>query len=313
MIASHISNPKRIRYLKECFISLIGQTTPVTIYLSISFQTKELEQEFSNMRSENDLIKNSDKLVVLIQETKTPQMRHILNIYNQLQSQHKWILFCDDDDTYEPTRVEVFGNRIMACLEEVQRYPGKSFVGLYESTFGKNHHQHRHEYWCYCVHAEIMGRFMRKIVEYPDVLDNKCCDVLFAEYLRRLSQDQLFGSIDEKLYNYRIEDNSDSITGAIQVRQHEYTVHTVPPSIDSDDWAKYVLDWNDYLHDNLEVYLHDNFLRTLVGCPIDYIFQAEFRANAALLDYVDVSHSRAMTEFHHSLRAVCNELYDAKI
>ena len=51
VIASHISNPKRIGHLIECLTSLIQQSVIIPIYLSISFETLELRGEYANIFS----------------------------------------------------------------------------------------------------------------------------------------------------------------------------------------------------------------------------------------------------------------------
>jgi glycosyltransferase involved in cell wall biosynthesis len=185
---------------------------PISIYLSISFQTHEIRDEFFN---DQILSKLCNKINLRIQETKTPQMRHFYLLYPELQRKHKWVMFCDDDDTYEPNRVEKIIQNIYSGDIECKRL-NKILAGLYESTFGKDHREHRHEYWCYCVNIELIENFYNRLKDHPDIIDNKCCDVLFAEYLRRVLPDYLYCRMEDKFYNYRVEDNSDSITGFIK-------------------------------------------------------------------------------------------------
>jgi len=64
------------------------------------------------------------------------------------------------------------------------------------------------------------------------------------------------------------------------------------------------------LYENMDVYIHDTYLRTLVGCNIDYILRAEFMANYGLIEFVDACHLQKITEYHNRLRDICNELYD---
>lgn len=310
-IASHISNPKRIKYLQECLISLVNQTIPITIYLSISFQRDELQCELKKCINDTPEISQSGKLELRIREQKTPQMRHIKYLYNEIiqNSRHEWIMFCDDDDTYIPTRVFKIGSLIASCLN-VKISENQKIAGLYESTFGKDHREQRHEFWCYCVNRDVLGRFLQILEPYPDVLDNKCCDVMFGEYLRRSKPELLFTRLEEKCYNYRVEDNSDSVTGYIQTNQHHYTVKSTPPPQLDPTWADYVLDWNEYLHENMHVYLHDVYLRTLVGCDLKFILEQEFRANTPLLPFVDECHLQKLTDLYNRVRTVCHLIYD---
>jgi glycosyltransferase involved in cell wall biosynthesis len=306
VIASHLSNTKRICYLIECLESLIQQTVPISVYLSISFQTQEIKEEFFNNQQLSELC---SKIILRIQERKTPQMRHIYLLYPELQKKHKWIMFCDDDDTYEPSRVERIAQNIYAGDNQCKQL-NKTLSGLYESTFGKDHREHRHEYWCYCINIEMLGKFYEKLLDYPDIIDNKCCDVLFAEYLRRASPEHLYCQLTEKLYNYRIEDNTDSITGYIKGNQQKYTRFNQQPAITDINFADYVVDWNECLYENMDVYLHDIFLRTIVGCNLDYILKAEFRSDSELFGFVDSCHLEKIQKNHKYWRGACDELFD---
>jgi len=309
VIASHISNSKRIDYLLECLNSLVSQTMSVSIHLSISYEKEEFREELMS-----NIIKNKtrfNKLSVYVRSEKTPQMRHIYLLLPELEKKYDWVMFCDDDDTYEENRVEIIAKNIyvgdLQCREKYNR----NLAGLYESTFGKDHREHRHEYWCYCVNINVMRNFYNRLEKYPDVIDNKCCDVLFAEHLRRLEPNNyLYCRLEDKLYNYRIEDNSDSITGFIKGNQHKYTRLNNPPSITDTNFADYVVDWNECLYENMDVYIHDVFLRTIVGCNLEHILRSEFRADYNLLSFVDECHVNKITSHHEYLRKVCADLYD---
>ena len=148
---------------------------------------------------------------------------------------------------------------------------------------------------------------------HPEVLNDKCCDVLFSEYLRRKSNDWIFLQLPVKYYNYRIENNADSVTGNIKSKQSKYTLTTKPPDFASDAWAEYVFGWNDYVHENMPGYLHDTYLRSIVGCSLYAILQSEFLANYPLLPFVDKDHEEKISKKHAYLRDVCNQLYDIKL
>jgi len=306
VIASHISNSKRINYLIECLGSLSNQTVPISIYLSISFENNNFKEELVSKIKDKKFI----KLNVIIQEEKTPQMRHIYLLLPELEKKHNWVMFCDDDDTYDKNRVEQISKNIYSGDHQCKNVLGKKLAGLYESTFGKDHREHRHEYWCYCVNIDVIKTFYNRLVNYPDIIDNKCCDVLFAEYLRRIENDYLYCRLEEKLYNYRVDDNSESITGFIKENQHKYTRLNNPPSIMDPAFSDYVVDWNECLYENMDVYIHDVFLRTIVGCELDYILRAEFRADYELLPFVDNCHVIKIKEKHEYWRGICNNLFD---
>ena len=75
-------------------------------------------------------------------------------------------------------------------------------------------------------------------------------------------------------------------------------------------FSEYVVNLNEYLHENIDVYLHDVFLRTIVGCELEYILNAEFRGDYALFPYVDNCHLEKIKQSHEYLRGVCNKLFD---
>lgn len=319
LIGSHISNQKRIQYFVECLESLVRQTIPVAIHVSISFETQDLKTQTIDALMSNQELIAANRIQLRIQDAKTPQMRHIQILVNELVGVHKWMMFCDDDDTYEPGRALKIAQIISKSLQDVDNInasisdPSKhcKLIGLYESTFGKDHREHRHEYWCYCVHIDILAKFYAKLSTYPDILDDKCCDVLFAEHLRRSAPTKLFARLTEKLYNYRVDNNTDSITGVIQSNQPKYTnLVQAPPREQVGEWAEYVVYWNQYLYDNIDVYIHDTYLRTLVGCDIDYILKAEFMKNYDLIEFVDTCHVKKIQDYHNRLRSICNEIYD---
>jgi len=311
LIASHISNPKRIGYLKECIESIMKQTIIIPVYLSVSFETPSLQEFFETSMdnpSKNPLIN------IVIKNEKTAQMNHYYQLLDVIDPKHQWIMFCDDDDSYQSDRVENLIKSVYQVEEKIKDAENVTFAGIYESHCEKDHREHRHEYWCYCVHIDVLSQFYAKLTPYPDVLDDKCCDVLFAEHLRRSAPTKLFARITEKLYNYRVDNNTDSITGVIQSTQSKYTnLVQAPPRENVAEWAEYAIYWNEYLYENIQVYIHDTYLRTLVGCELDYILRSEFMKNYELVEFVDKCHVEKIGAYHHRLRDICNELYDIKI
>ena len=315
-IASHISNINRIPYLQECLRSLISQSSPIQIYLSISFATNEIREETLN-QIYNDTIQ-TDHLNIRVREQKTAQMRHYFLIHEEIHQLHKWVMFCDDDDTYHTLRTQQFMQTIISTQlhidsvneERDTTLPKLELAGVYENNSQPTHHTKRHEYWCYCIRMDLLTRFFNVVEPTIGVLDDRCCDVLFAEYLRRKSPEWVYATINQPLYYYREDENDDSITGFIQMNQHKYTNQTSPPPMDDDNWLSYVLEWNNYLRDNIHIFLHDTYLRTLVGCDLDTILRAEFKNNYFILDYVEQKHIGRITELHNHVKSVCAEIYD---
>jgi hypothetical protein len=227
-----------------------------------------------------------------------------------IEKKHNWVMFCDDDDTYEPHRVQVFINTIIKGLNDIQKIPDNQFAGIYESIDGKPHTEKRQEYWCYCVHIDLLIRFMDILKPYPDVIDNKCCDVLFGEYLRRLNNNLLYAIIDLKLYNYRIDDNSDSITGEIKQTSH---IVRKPMNVTAENMEECAKDLDKYLDSNIDIYLHDTYLRTIVGMDFDNILKHEFMIEYNVLKLVKKEHMQKIFDFHSRLRQIANLVFDIKL
>lgn len=317
-VASHISNKNRVPYLQECLMSLVSQSSPVSIYLSISFASQDVREYTLNCLYADASIITPEYLNIRVRDQKTSQMRHYSLLYKEIAEKHDWIMFCDDDDTYHPDRTDRFIQTICAACGQIDTANAARdsalqplrLAGLYENISQTNHRVQRHEYWCYCIRMELLGRFFEVVEPAPGILDDRCCDVFLAEYLRRKSPEFVYATIETLLYNYRKEENGDSVTGRIKTDQRRYTNQTSPPPIGDDAWLDYVLQWNSFLHENLQIFLHDTYLRTLVGCDLDTILRAEFRDNYAILDYVDRKHVNEIVELYNRVRLVCGQIYD---
>jgi hypothetical protein len=317
-VASHISNIKRVPYLKECLMSLVSQSAPISIYLSISFASQDIREYTLNCLYSNASITLPEYLNIRVRDQKTSQMRHYFLLYQEIAQKHDWIMFCDDDDTYHADRTSRIMQSIHAACQQIDAMnvsrdndlPPLHLAGLYENVSQTDHRTQRHEYWCYCIRMGLLGRFFDVVEPAPGILDDRCCDVLLAEYLRRKSPEWIYVTIQATLYNYRVEENADSVTGFIQTNQHKYTIQTSPPPIGDDAWIDYVLQWNEFLHGNMHIFLHDTYLRTLVGCELDVILRTEFKGNYAILEYVDQKHVNMINELYNHVRLVCGQLYD---
>jgi hypothetical protein len=310
-IASHFSNLKRLPYFIECMDSLLKQTIVISVYISVSFDNNEIKEEFIKILEKNGYL-NHNFIHFLIQNNKTSQMYHYYNLLNTVKIKHDWIMFCDDDDSYKEDRVENIIKSIL-FIQNNHISCEQTFAGLYETDCNKDHKEHRHEYWCYCINKNIMERFYETLVEYPDIINNKCCDILFGEYMRRMNNNYIFGRLNMKLYNYRITENQESVTGFIQSNRHAYNRNVPHPLIGEPSLPDYILDFNECLYKNIDVYLHDVFLKTIVGCDIDSIIKSEFPIDHDLMDFVDECHLNKIKELYNYLRMVCNMIYDQKL
>ena len=325
IIGSHISNEKRIVFLSECIFSLILQKKPVRIYISISFETDHLERIFNKAILESKMVetfKNFYPFYYSVEKKKTPQMVHIQNVCNRMRNliyypHPEWIFFIDDDDTYSDTRTKLFVERIEECEKDLtaNNLDKTRLVGLYEShDFGLNHKEQRHEYWCYCLRFSLLCEFFDRLKLYPDVIENKCCDIVLGEFLRRRKSADLFSFINGKFYNYRRENNTDSVTGSIMTNKDKKTRTPNPPSMNDISIVDYIIEFNDFLNvkENMDIYLHDTYLRTVVGVPFEDILKSEFMADYPLLEYVDICHVDKLRVFHDRLRLICLSIYDDK-
>tara|TARA_B110000967_G_C18896685_1_gene571218 strand:+ start:1014 stop:1964 length:951 start_codon:yes stop_codon:yes gene_type:complete len=305
-IGSHIFNHKRIQYLSECLNSLLQQEIPINIYLSISFDNNELKQIVLNII--NQL--NTKLLKVFIQNNKTAQMHHMYLLHKEFNNKHKWIMFCDDDDTYEI-------NRTKQIITYISLYNSKinNLVGLYESPFNKNHKEQRHEYWTYCININILTKFFNVISKHENVLNNKCCDIFLGEYLRRLNNDKNFIQMKEQYYNYRTINNNDSITNYIQSKQSEYNkiLKENYPNVDNPEFIHYLLKINIFLIDNIDVFLHDTYLYSIIGIKFDNILQKTLLVNYQIKNLIDCEFSKELYKLYFVINEISKELYDIPI
>ena len=136
-IASHMSKPHRIVYLIECLKSLISQTMPIPIYLSISFENNDIENLCKNEFNNHTFIINCGFLNVCVRPEKHSQMKHFQLLSNEIGSAHKWVMFSDDDDTYEPNRSLHFAQYLINAQNQLTNNNELHLAGLYESTFNK--------------------------------------------------------------------------------------------------------------------------------------------------------------------------------
>uniref|UniRef100_A0A6C0DS03 Glycosyltransferase 2-like domain-containing protein n=1 Tax=viral metagenome TaxID=1070528 RepID=A0A6C0DS03_9ZZZZ len=308
IIASHLSKKHRVRYLFECLESLFAQTIVIPVYLSFSFENQEINNEFAKEFISRPHLHN-DLLYLYPQDTKTAQMRHIFQLYPLLRERYHWLFFCDDDDTYELNRVEKFLNNIKFCLQNYET-ADKKFRGIYECQEDVDHRKRRHEYWCYCIHSDIFDKFYNLLLDYPDIVDHKCCDVLLAEYIRRHKENDIFAGIKDKLYNYRRTDNSDSITGEIQMKNK---LIRQPRNVTDDNRQECANELNEFLDDNLDMYLHDTFLYSIVGKSLDSILESEFKGEYCIVDLIRPNHIERIKKLYSHLVEICNNLYEIPI
>lgn len=310
-VASHISKQKRINLLLQCLHSLIKQNMVICIYVSISFDNKTLMDECIHKVSQDECINKCAFLNILVRENKCSQMQHIHLLFEETNKNHKWMMFCDDDDQYLEDRTFKIGEQIVLYQDQLKNTV-LELAGIYESTFGKDHRQHGHEYWCYCVHKDILLDFFLHLKDKEEIVKHPCCDVLLSEYLRRKSNQWLFGRLKEKQYLYRNNNNSESITHFITSQQAKYTNTSIPPSKNSDEWKVYVKEFNNFLTENLDIFMHDLFVLCITNMDFDTYLKREFLANYEILDYVDQEHIQKLKENHKKWTTIFQSMYEIK-
>jgi glycosyltransferase involved in cell wall biosynthesis len=303
IVASHISREDRIPHLISCLRSLLNQTVLCDVYLSISFQTEEIKEKALEMVDE---FKQNKSLILKIHNEKTAQMKHIGFVVQEVLETHDWVMFCDDDDTYEPNRCEKF----LPLLND-------HVTGVFESWVNLSHQQYRYEFWTYCIRPSILMPFFEGLKDHPDILHQSCCDIMFVEYMRRLDPilyhfERLDIPDSHHLYYYRKENNENSITDTITKHQPNIRVGN-PPEITDVRFAEYIIEWNEYIKQNLHIYMHDVYLRTVVGCEFDYIMQKEFHVDYKYLCFVDSILIETLRNYHNKVREICEKIYGGKL
>ncbi len=209
-IASHIQYDSQTAFLKKCLQSLIDQTKKVEIIVSISFDNTRYKKKF--MRR---VFKKYKKNVTFkFTKERKYQMEHI---YNLLENFDKYdlIMFCDDDDTYHPQRVECFMNGYEKGKSD-QEEKDINLVGCREYV-GKRDDS-APEFWQYGLRPDIIHLFFDRIGDDIDVLKHNFSDMYFRYFLRMLNEKHLWCCIElnRPMYNYN-KNNSYSICGKIDL------------------------------------------------------------------------------------------------
>lgn len=307
IVPSHINNINRTIMLIHCLQSLINQTVKIPIYLSISFGTELDKTLFNKLIAKNNLL-NCILLCIIYQESQTSQFRHIETIINNIKDKYKYVMFCDDDDTYEPERVETF-----KCMIEYgfNNCPGdKLFVGVYETESHKGHSLRFYEYWSYCVNVDFIIKFINilKNNNFDYVFDNTMCDVLFSSYLRHLDNNHLFISVNEKLYNYN--KNQYSITGQIKSSNDisNTIIKTKEPNFET-----FIQGLNELLEKNIESILNNIFvLYSYRKLTFEDILMKILKENYKYKNNINKNILNKLKLEYDNIKCLCGLLYQYK-
>jgi hypothetical protein len=308
IVPSHINNINRTKSLMWCLQSLVNQTRKIQIYLSISFETDLDKTLFNKLIEKNNLL-NNIFICIIYQERQTSQFRHIDIVVDIIKDTYEYVMFCDDDDTYEINRVEKF--TIMLEHGRNNCPKDKIFVGAYEGDLQKGSHSSSfYEYWSYCVNIEFIINFMKiiKMNNYDYYIDNKMCDVLFATYLRHLNDTHLFISICEKLYNYNR--NEYSITKKIS-KQNEINKKIIPTN--EYNFEIFIQGLNDFLEENMESFKTNIFVKySMCKVSFENMLNQLLRENYKYKHQINKKILEKIKFEYDNIKYLCDILYQYK-
>jgi hypothetical protein len=179
LVPSHIKSLEQIEYLRACLRSLVNQTYTADVLVSISFEVPyRAHLNFAEFPQVRFIVSDSQKY----------QMEHLYVLSHHI-SPYKLIMFCDDDDTYELTRVETFN-------EYFNETP--SIIGIREKSVLSHEVA---EYWAYGIIPSILADFYDRMSNNMGLLQHKFADVYFRNFLF-LTRNKLFVTFTAPLYNY---------------------------------------------------------------------------------------------------------------
>jgi len=298
LIPSHITEATRIAHLKECIGSLADQIYVVDVHLSISFETALLRSVFQRMIEK--YYKDVEFLHIHEQETKKSQFRHIEFLYGEIKDKYDWVMFCDDDDSYHPTRVAEFNCAIDSIKGDA------SIVGITEMKKISDDDTW-YEYWCSCVQKHILGTFIDKLYKIDlTFLEYKCCDVLFANYLRFSHNIRYLGNPGLTLYNYRQSDTS--FTG--NVRTQNENIKSKITNLN--DFGTFIKVWGKAMQEQKEEICNGIYLWVLVFPTIEFhdLLTDVIGPNAQFIDKLDKNLVQSFKERYNYIRNICLNMYD---
>lgn len=180
-VASHVTYDLQLQYLRECISSLLNQTTAVDIYVSISYESK---YESAVRELPNKYVFLPIKFV--FRDTQTSQMNHVRLLTNEFAHNHKLIMFCDDDDTYEPHRVELFDRHNQTTYDGVlyEAENENANASINASNFKLN------EFWRCAMSPEHLCQFfdLFQTDVQKSYLNGPYADLLLVAFLKRLGK-----------------------------------------------------------------------------------------------------------------------------
>lgn len=204
LVPSHIHYTGQCKLLRRCIKSLLAQTVPADIYVSLSF-----EPTFKD--AVDDIVKIPG-VTFIVQPFALSQMEHIGAMLVK-KSKYILIMFCDDDDMYAPNRVQILQSLyIHAYIND------KDPIAVRECVNDVKYCVDCPEYWAYAITPETLQTFFKRM---PDLglLTHIFGDVYLRMYLRTCKGNIIeyhAQDMDHALYKYNVV-NPNSTTGKIAI------------------------------------------------------------------------------------------------
>jgi hypothetical protein len=191
-------------------------------------------------------------------------MEH-LKVLSSLVGDYDMLMFCDDDDTYLPMRVEKFVEAFESVKEHCEN--NAMLLGGVRETGTTDYETESPEYWAYGIPPSLLNEFFKRVEGYQELMRHKFADMYLRTYLKRTHPGSMVFAtyIDDisglTMYKYTI-DNPNSITMRKIVKgQTIPTTADYAAAIKSDVTLSLICDRVDLVKKSLE----------LVNCPLSMI------------------------------------------
>lgn len=194
LIASHINNLKQINLLDNCINSLINQTVKPDIFISISFENEILRKNFID-----NIYNKYTNINYTLCDNKTYQIIHFFYLLKKIKD-YNFIMFCDDDDTYEKNRVEEFKRAYTYLNDTTKDY---NFI----IKDGDTNNKYSPEYWNYGIPYKFLYGFFELFENDMDLLNHYYADIIFSKFLSTRKNIKYL-IIKDTYYNYNYNINS---------------------------------------------------------------------------------------------------------
>ncbi len=186
--ASHIDSVKRLVALKRMLEAWKEQTFHAPLYMSVSFAPDtdlDLRDDFHSFCDQHK------DLWVYPTDEKLTQFQHyerLARLTTQWIPDSAWLAFTDDDDTWAPTRLQVFNNASEDADTEATVI--KVVCGAKQRSF---------EYVDFTTRMGFFRGFFNRL--QPIVLRSTFCDLVFRGHLNTNHNHVVSTNIE--LYNYK--------------------------------------------------------------------------------------------------------------